>query len=754
MKRKADIKRKILLIWITLMICVSSFNTVNAAGTTVLSLLPETIDVTIGDSFYIYLNATIDTDEGIGGWECTELRFTPGILNSTDAYEGTAFGAYSSGFDDGTIDNATGTHIDVYAFIIGSQNVSGSVYLARYLMYAYGVGESEVNFTSVISWGENAFTHSRNFTNVTVHPVNISGSSSASYDSDQINLTWTTPFGLGVDKCVIYASTTDIPTDRDPGDEIYNGTSNHYEHTGLSPSTNYNYTIWGYNSTSGIYSIAYEFDNSTTEAGAGDAILTISNPSPVNNTEIGYTTSRTVSVSVTKTGGTNSNFNYWINDSTGNLETGTSTSGSTINADMSVTSGTYWWTVYVYSEGNSSTANYSYTVNPPPSGGGGGGDWNPSPANGAPSVSINSALSVNVTDSDSDDVNVTFYWGNGTCINNDIVIGGNGIVSVTPSTLSYDTEYFWYVIADDGLDTTRGPTSGNWSFNTSSLGIDITKEWYLYTSNNTLKSWINVTNTGSTNLTNVIVYDIPCNALDLISCTPDYSGMNGHIEWEFGTLNVSQTETIIVWFSLYQPLMTNNTVIWNYANVSHLGMTDIDYATNYTSEISYTIEANRTMLNDTMLSIRWWINVTNTGDFTLNNITITQLYSPCMNFTGSNLISRDENITFDMDPITPGSTRSYYVNMSVTPGCIENGTRVYCNATIHTNETASTSVSDYVSFGGRTEQIRVIYDSQLTDVSEHGDTLINILGALLIIASIFLIVGLLYKFGVFGGGEE
>ena len=754
MKRKAEIKRKIFITWIISMICLSSFYTVNAAGTTVLSLLPETIDVTIGDSFYIYLNATIDTDEGIGGWECSILRFTPGILNSTDAYEGTAFDSYSSGFDDGTIDNASGTHIDVYAFIIGSQNVSGSVNLGRYLMYAYGVGESEVNFTSVISYGENEFTHSRNFTNVTVHPVNISGASSTTYGSDQINLTWTTPFGLGVDKCVIYASTTDIPTDRDPGDEIYNGTSNHYEHTGLSPSTNYNYTIWGYNSTSGIFSIAYEFDNSTTEEGAGDAILTISSPNPVNGTEIEYTTSQTVSVTVTKTGGTHSNFNYWINDSTGNLESGTSSSGSSINADMSVSSGTYWWTVYVYSEGNYSTANYSYTVNSPTSGGGGGGDWDPSPENGAPSIVINTALSVNVTDADLDDVNVTFYWGNGTRIDNDTVVGGNGIASVTPSTLSYNTEYFWYVIADDGLDTTRGPTSGNWSFNTSSLGIDITKEWYLYTANNTLKSWINVTNTGSTNLTNVVVYDVSCNELDFVSCSPGYSAMNGHIEWELGTLNISQTETIVVWFSLYQPLMTNGTNIWNYANVSHLGMTDIDYATNYTSEISYTIESNRTMLNDTMLSIKWWINVTNTGDFTLNNITIVQLYSSCMNFTGSNLVPRDENITFDMDPITPGSTRTYYVNMSATPSCLENGTRVFCNATIHTNETASTSVSDYVSFGGRTEQIRITYVSYLTDVSEHGDMLINILGVLLIIGSILLIVGLLYKFGVFGGGEQ
>jgi len=72
---------------------------------------------------------------------------------------------------------------------------------------------------------------------------------------------------------------------------------------------------------------------------------------------------------------------------------------------------------------------------------------------------------VDVFDNDGDDLTVSFYnASDDSLIDVDIVLGGNGTASVTWSGLSSDIICIWYVIADDGLNTTQSST---WTFSTT-----------------------------------------------------------------------------------------------------------------------------------------------------------------------------------------------------------------------------------------------------------------------------------------------
>jgi len=87
---------------------------------------------------------------------------------------------------------------------------------------------------------------------------------------------------------------------------------------------------------------------------------------------------------------------------------------------------------------------------------------NPNPANGSTNIPITTTLSVQINDTDGDNVNVTFYWSNGTVIGYDNV-AGNGTANITVFNLNYNTTYTWYVTAYDGNKTV---TSATWNFTT------------------------------------------------------------------------------------------------------------------------------------------------------------------------------------------------------------------------------------------------------------------------------------------------
>ncbi len=88
---------------------------------------------------------------------------------------------------------------------------------------------------------------------------------------------------------------------------------------------------------------------------------------------------------------------------------------------------------------------------------------NPSPADGSTGISTSPTLSADVSDPEGDTMDVSFYDAS-----DDSLIGSNsnvnnGTTSVSWSGLLSGTTYQWYVVADDGTDSTQSTT---WSFTT------------------------------------------------------------------------------------------------------------------------------------------------------------------------------------------------------------------------------------------------------------------------------------------------
>ncbi|KKN40751.1 hypothetical protein LCGC14_0730210 [marine sediment metagenome] len=146
-----------------------------------------------------------------------------------------------------------------------------------------------------------------------------------------------------------------------------------------------------------------------------------------------------------------------------------------INTDHSVLSGstasvlwsglsegtTYNWYV-VASDGIISTTSpsWSFTSNYAPRIG-----QYPSILNGTTKIGLNPVLSINVSDYDGDSLNVSFYNAfNDSLIGIDTEIASGSTASITWNTLKLGTEYCWYVIVSDGLDST---TSLTWEFKTN-----------------------------------------------------------------------------------------------------------------------------------------------------------------------------------------------------------------------------------------------------------------------------------------------
>lgn len=96
---------------------------------------------------------------------------------------------------------------------------------------------------------------------------------------------------------------------------------------------------------------------------------------------------------------------------------------------------------------------------------------NPSPSDGATEVSTTTSLSVDVSDSDGDSMDVGFYWDGGTLIETVTGVSSGGTATTSSLSLSYNTTYNWYAIADDSYETTQ---SNTWSFTTEKNVVSIT----------------------------------------------------------------------------------------------------------------------------------------------------------------------------------------------------------------------------------------------------------------------------------------
>jgi len=90
----------------------------------------------------------------------------------------------------------------------------------------------------------------------------------------------------------------------------------------------------------------------------------------------------------------------------------------------------------------------------------------PSPSNNAVGVSLNPTLRVYVSDPDDDDMDVFFYDSSDSLIGSKSNVDSGSFASVQWYGRSYNTDYYWYVIAEDEEYQTRGPISSYWHFKT------------------------------------------------------------------------------------------------------------------------------------------------------------------------------------------------------------------------------------------------------------------------------------------------
>ncbi len=88
---------------------------------------------------------------------------------------------------------------------------------------------------------------------------------------------------------------------------------------------------------------------------------------------------------------------------------------------------------------------------------------NQGPADGTIDISVNPTLSVTVSDPDSDSMDVSFYVDDILESTVTDVTSGDTASVLIADPLAYGTTYDWYVIADDGEDTTQSAT---WTFTT------------------------------------------------------------------------------------------------------------------------------------------------------------------------------------------------------------------------------------------------------------------------------------------------
>jgi len=93
---------------------------------------------------------------------------------------------------------------------------------------------------------------------------------------------------------------------------------------------------------------------------------------------------------------------------------------------------------------------------------------NPFPNNNGSDIELSTELSVKVTDPDGDNMNVTFYdASNDEEIGRHLDVVSGNRASITWDGLSQDTEYNWYVIAEDTEgNKKRGPSTESWHFTT------------------------------------------------------------------------------------------------------------------------------------------------------------------------------------------------------------------------------------------------------------------------------------------------
>jgi len=729
--------------------------------------------VEVGDSFNvtIYLDTT-GSSANLSVWNINLLDFSESVLyivNATPAGTGNAtfLNAWTSGLRDATYNNDSGNITNCGAFLMGSGsgqpypsvgNASAAVidFEAQKCGICY-INQTPDHIQYYLREPDNDkynVTTANNLT-IIITPQDPASFTATMYNHTAINLSWTK--GVGDDNVTICRS--DVSYDAITGPEvgqIYNGSNLTYNDTGLTNCTQYFYKAWGFNATAGLHSATYRQATATTECYTN---FTITGAVPAHDsTTTNCTYSILVNVTILNTEA--ASFNYWINASNGQTHSANTVSLPTIigftltNLDHNTL---YWWNVTV-TDGIADSTNASYNFTTGVGGGAApaGGAIVPTSASTSNSVTFDT-LSVVVTDADGDPINVTFYWGNDTVIGYDDTTPSGGTASINPGcTLNYSTRYFWHAVLNDTCETTRCPAgTAEYFFDTDEKNISVSKTMHVH-ANNSIEVWINMSNEGEVNLTDVWVNETYDSDTIFVGANPaNETGDN--TSWVIPFLNMTGYDehwvNITIWLNVSWPL-ANGSTITNSITVEDEQYTTGKSATPLTLCFYAVKTANINYLWWNTTAVNFTINVTNCGDFYLDWVQVNETYDANYTFVSSNIAGNTTNETFNITVINPGDTATLLINVSTTFGGggdpFVNSTYHYNNITINSNQTSTeVTESSYLIAGAQTERIRITYRSQLTEVSGIADSVIAILGILLIIGAILTIIVVVRKGGFF-----
>jgi len=663
-----------------------------------------------------------------------------------------------------TLGNDTGVLSEIGSYYASGTSGNSSVCLINFT--TMNVGQVWINqsfnnsdLQTYVRMGADDFTISfQNNISLLVTPQDPASFTATTYNHTAINLSWVK--GAGDDNVTICRSDVSYDDISGPEDgQIYNGSNLTYNDTGLTNCTQYFYKIWGFNATAGLHSATYRQATATTECYTN---FTITGANPAHDsTTANCTYSILVNVTVLNT--EVASFNYWINASNGQTHSANTVSLPT-NIGFTLTNldhnTLYWWNVTVTDGlGDSTNASYNFTTGV----GGGtapvGGAIVPTSASTSNSITFDT-LSIGVTDADGDPINVTFYWGNDTVIGYDDTTPSGGTASINPGcTLNYSTRYFWHAVLNDTCETTRCPVgNAEYFFNTDEKNISVSKTMHVH-ANNSIEVWINMSNEGEVNLTDVWVNETYDSDTIFVDASPaNETGDN--TSWVIPFLNMTGYDehwvNITIWLNVSWPLANGSTI------TNSITVEDEQYTTGKTATpltvCFYAVKtANINYLWWNTTAVNFTINVTNCGDFYLDWVQINETYDANYTFVSSNIVGNTTNETFNITVINPGDTATLLINVSTTFGGggdpFVNASYHYNNITINSNQTnPEIEESSYLVTGAQTESIRITYVAVVTDVGGIGDSIVAILGALFIIGAILLIIVVVRKGGMLGGG--
>ena len=719
----------------------------------------DTMEIEIGDIIATTVWGNAQEFAGYTMWNLT-FRWDPGIVNVSNVWNGDP-GTWGSWALTGGINNASGWVKQIDALTGDGSNVTGNYTLFNITFVGVNVGYTNLTFVPafgqagivLLDGGGLPITGVYRNASITVYPEQPASLGATAWNTTAINLTFTP--GTGGDNVTLCGKEGSYPSD--PTDSVlYNGSLTKFNHTSLNNCTTYYYRAWSWNKTAGMHSLYPRQDYEKTDCLTN---FTFSGVNPTDASKRANCSSYNVPVNLTITNSHGHAFNWWINCSDGSTFSGTSASNGSKGGTMSGLSHNtiYYWNVTASdATGTGDKYNKSYWFKTGIGGGSAptGGAISPTSGQGGLPLDFN-LFSVVVTDADGDTMNVTFYWGNDTEIGNDTFVASGGTASITPTLdINYSTRYFWHAIINDTCQETRVPSgAAEYWFETDNESVTITKECQPSLTNSSIRIFVNITNNGEVNLTDLVVNETFDTNVAFWKSSP---AQTGDYWWNVNYLNVSNTSSIIIWANV--TACANGTTISNTVNVSNatLGLMNTTTCGPYTVALCVEKSINETLMWNTSF-INFTINVTNCGDIYLSWIQINETYSANVSYWSSNIAPNSTNGTFNITGLAPGATATLYIRTNTSYGLagdiLINQSRLYNNITVRSNQTTpEVTESTYTTVGARTETLRISYNRDIPDLFSIGNQIFAVIGAIMILGTLLILVYLVNKSGGMVGG--